>query len=342
MGLRLAVAGATGLVGQRLLEIIARKGQHVEEIGAFASADSAGRTIMCGERALTVQDLATADFAQYDAALFAVGDELSAEYVPQALAAGCAVVDKSNAFRLDPDVPLVVAGVNDDAISAETRLVANPNCSTIILSHALAPLERTFGLTRVFAVTYQSVSGAGGAAVDRFGRQVADAPATMEIARGADVDPEGFAFNVIPAVGGMRDGRCSEEWKLIEESRKVLRRPDLTVVAHAARVPVVVGHSIAVTVEIQRLAPREALVTALESSHDLLYFEEGHLPSPLSTQHHEAVEVGRLRGEPGLDNGWSFFVSGDNVNLGAALNGWRILEAMVKAGSVRARAGATI
>ncbi len=147
----------------------------------------------------------------------------------------------------------------------------------------------------------------------------------------------GFAYNVIPAIGGMQEGRCSEERKLIEETRKIFRRPELTVVAHAARVPVVVGHSIAVTIELQRLGPQPALVTAWESSNNVLFLADD-LPSPLSTQHHECVEVGRLRGEPGLDNGWSFFASGDNVNIGAALNGWRILELMVKAGAVRERA----
>jgi aspartate-semialdehyde dehydrogenase len=134
----------------------------------------------------------------------------------------------------------------------------------------------------------------------------------------------------------MRDGRCSEERKLIEESRKILSRPELTVVAHAARVPVVVGHSIAVTFELQRLVTREQLVSVLDHAPDVLYMED-ELPSPLTSQHHTAVEVGRLRGEEGLDNGWSLFVSGDNVNLGAALNGWRILQLMKKHGVVRER-----
>jgi aspartate-semialdehyde dehydrogenase len=339
MGIRIAIAGATGLVGQKLLDIIARDSSGIDEIGCFASADSAGRKVNCGARELTVQSLSSCDFANYDAALFCIGDELSAEYVPKALAAGCAVVDKSNAFRMDPNVPLVVAGVNDHAVTAGARLVANPNCSTIILAHALAPLEREFGLAQVFAVTYQSVSGAGLAAVDRFGAQVAESPSTRQIAAGAEVDSEGYAFNVIPAVGGMQDGRCSEERKLIEESRKVFERPDLTVVAHAARVPVVVGHSIAVTVELQRLAPLQLLTSAWDHAPSVMYLED-HLPSPLTTQHHECVEVGRLRPEPGLDNGWSFFISGDNVHLGAALNGWRILQLMIAAGAVRQRAAA--
>jgi aspartate-semialdehyde dehydrogenase len=341
MGLRLAIAGATGLVGQKLLDIAAREGHDLEQIGCFASADSAGKTVRCGSRELTVQSLADCDFSDYDAALFAIGDELSAQYVLKANSAGCAVVDKSNAFRLHPDVPLVVAGVNDDAVNSRSMLCANPNCSTIILLHALAPLERAFGISRVFVVTYQSVSGAGGGAVDHLGAQVLSAPGARDIAGGAEVDSAGYAYNVIPAIGGMRDGRCSEENKLIEESRKILRRPDLPVIAHAARVPVVVGHSIAVTVELQRMVPRQSLIDAWSSSHDVLYMED-ELPSPLTTQHHTAVEVGRLRPEPGTDNGWSFFISGDNVNLGAALNGWRILQLMVKAGAVRERAVSSV
>ena len=337
MGVRLAVAGATGLVGQRLLQIIAREGGDIAHIGCFASRESAGKTVRCGSRELTVQALADCDFREYDAAFFAIGDELSAHYVPLANAAGCAVVDKSNAFRMHPDVPLVVGGVNDDAVDARSMLVANPNCSTIILMHALGPIEREFGLSKIFATTYQSVSGAGGSGVDALAQQMAVAPTPHDIVHGAEVDSDGFAYNVVPAIGGMRDGRCSEERKLIEESRKILHRPDITVVAHAARVPVVVGHSIAVTFELQRLVTREQLVTVLDHAPDVIYMEDG-LPSPLTSQHHIAVEVGRLRGEEGLDNGWSMFISGDNINLGAALNGWRILQLMRKHGTVREHA----
>lgn len=339
MGVRLAIAGATGLVGQKLLQIIARERGDIEHIGCFASRSSAGKTLRCGSEELTVQSLADCDFHEYDAAFFAIGDELSAHYVPLANAAGCAVVDKSNAFRMHPDVPLVVGGVNDAAVSSRSMLVANPNCSTIILMHALAPIEREFGISKIFATTYQSVSGAGGSGVDALAEQIARSPSAREIVRGAEVDSDGFAYNVVPAVGGMRDGRCSEERKLIEESRKILGRPDMMVVAHAARVPVVVGHSIAVTFELQRLVTREQLIQVLDHAPNVIYMED-ELPSPLTSQHHIAVEVGRLRGEEGLDNGWSCFVSGDNINIGAALNGWRILQLMRSHGVVRQRTAA--
>jgi aspartate-semialdehyde dehydrogenase len=339
MGVRLAIAGATGLVGQKLLEIIARERGDIEHIGCFASRESAGKTVRCGTDELTVEALADCDFHDYDAAFFAIGDELSAHYAPLANAAGCAVVDKSNAFRMHPGVPLVVAGVNDTAIDTSSQLVANPNCSTIILMHALGPIEREFGISKIFATTYQSVSGAGGSGVDALASQISAGPDARQIVQGAEADSDGFAYNVVPAIGGMRDGRCSEERKLIEESKKILGRPELIVVAHAARVPVVVGHSIAVTFELQRLVTREQLISVLDHAPDVIYMED-ELPSPLTSQQHIAVEVGRLRGEEGLDNGWSCFVSGDNINIGAALNGWRILQLMHKHGVVRQKTAA--
>lgn len=336
MGLRIAIVGATGLVGARLLSLAGREPEI--EVGCFASASSAGKTVTCGERSITVQALADCDFAAYDAALFAIGDELSAEYVPRALVAGCAVVDKSNAFRLTPDVPLVVAGVNDAAVTAQSRLVANPNCSTIILAHALAPLEQGFGVRRVFAATYQSVSGAGAAGVARLAEELTAGPPPARVAEGAPVDAEGYAGNVIPQIGGLDElGRCGEEAKLVEETRKILGRPDLPVVAHSARVPVVVGHSIAVTVELDHAADEAAIRGAWQSSAYLTVMGGG-LPTPAGSARHDNVEVGRLRRESGVENGWSFFISGDNVNIGAGLNGWRILQLLRLNGVVREQA----
>lgn len=331
MGLKLAVAGATGLVGQELLRIVE---QHtgIEQLGLLASAASAGTMQSWLGRQWQVEDLAECSFAQYDAAFFCVGDELSAKHVPRALAAGCAVVDKSNAFRLAPDVPLVVGGVNDQAIKPASKLVANPNCSTIILAHALAPLARKYGLRRVWAATYQSVSGAGGPGVEQLAREIADRGAPHELLKRPQTDAESFAYNVVPAIGRLDGlGRCGEEAKLVEETRKILGQPQLQVIAHSARVPVVIGHSIAVTVELDEQAPADELADAWWEAPDVLYMGEG-LPEPLSAARHDQVEVGRLRPEPQLKHGWSFFVSGDNLRLGAALNGWRILETMIETG----------
>jgi len=332
MGLKLAVAGATGLVGQELLRIVEEQLDGVEDLGLYASAASSGLTQSWLNRKWRIAELAGCDFSKYDAAFFCVGDELSAKHVPRALQAGCAVVDKSNTYRLSPDVPLVVSGVNDEAIKANNRLVANPNCSTIILAHALAPLARRYGLRRVWAATYQSVSGAGGPGVDQLARQMSNQGAPHALLKRPQTDAESFAYNVVPAIGKLDGlGRCGEEAKLVEETRKILSLPQLSVIAHSVRVPVVIGHSIAVTVELDTHADRDELANAWWEAPDVLYMGEA-LPEPLSAARHDQVEVGRLRPEPQLKHGWSFFVSGDNLRLGAALNGWRILELMIDAG----------
>ncbi|MCH7472536.1 aspartate-semialdehyde dehydrogenase [bacterium] len=338
MDLRLAIIGATGLVGRELLRIIESKQPPLSALGLYASADSAGAIVRALAEDIEVRPLVECDFSKYDAALFCVGDELSLKHVPAALDAGCSVVDKSNAFRLDPGVPLVVAGVNDDAVTANSRLVANPNCSTIVLAHAIGPLAARFGIARLWVATYQSVSGAGRRAVEGLRRQV-EQPGICDslLAREPGLE-SGLAFNVIPSIGEIDElGRCSEEAKLCEETRKILGMAELVVIAHSARVPVVIGHGIAVTVELEQPASEEGLLSAWrESSH--LRLMEQQLPTPLSAARHEQVEVGRLRQEGQLENGWSFFVCGDNLNIGAALNGWRILGLMQMAGAVPAAA----
>lgn len=334
-GLRLAIAGATGLVGQELLRILEAQGPPVADLGLYASAHSAGQGQHWLGRDWQVADLATCDFAGYDLAFFCIGDELSARYVPLALAAGCAVIDKSNAFRLKADVPLVVGGVNDEAVTPHTPLVANPNCSTIILVHALAPLLRQFGLSRVWVATYQSVSGAGGPGVDKLAAELALAGDPRAMLERPDITPGSFAYNVVPGIGRLDDlGRCGEEAKLVDESRKILACEDLAVVAHAARVPVVIGHSMAVTVELQRSATIEQVAGAWQAAPDVAYLAQ-ELPAPVDSARHERVAAGRLRREPQLEHGWSFFISGDNLRLGAALNGWRIMRRMLAAGVLR-------
>jgi aspartate-semialdehyde dehydrogenase len=332
-GLRVAIAGATGLVGRELLAIAEREDALPLDpaLGLFASANSAGTELTFKGGTALVRDLATCDFAAFDAVLFCVGDELSARYVPQAVDAGCLVVDKSNAFRLAPDVPLVVAGVNDAAV-AGSPLVANPNCSTIILAHALDPLRRTFGLRSVFAATYQSVSGAGRSGAQSLLSGIEDSlpQLSRDLLERPELNSSGFAHNVIPAIGRIdSEGRCSEEAKLVKETRKIFSLPELPVTAHAVRVPVLVGHSIAVTVELEQAAARADLIAEWEGAPDARWLEAG-LPTPVSAMHHPQVEIGRLRAEPHLHNGWSFFISGDNLTLGAALNGWRILRLLAE------------
>lgn len=334
MALRLAIAGATGVVGSELLEIINREQPQLAGLGLYASSASAGDSLDVLGSAVTVRDLAQCDFTQYDAALFCVGDELSAQYVPLAREAGCAVVDKSNTYRLDPAVPLVVAGVNEQTITADSRLVANPNCTTIVLLNALAPLQRSFGLRSVFAASYQSVSGAGRAAVTQLISELERSGVTAEHQDPAALTPDAIAFNVQPRIGRLdAAGRASEETKLIEETRKILDDPQLSIVAHAVRVPVLVGHSIATTVELYSTAGAPDIEQAWRETPTCSYLD-AELPTPLGSRRHDQVEIGRLRAEPQLQNGWSFFVSGDNLRIGAALNGWWILQAMARAGAI--------
>lgn len=334
MNLRLAIVGATGLVGRKLLRIMAAEGFAPQDLGLFASEESAGDSIEWQGRSWPVQALTECDFSSYDAALFCVGDELSAQYVPQALEAGCAVVDKSNTYRLDPAVPLIVPGANDHALVEGTRLVANPNCTTIVLMHALAPLAKSFGLRRMFVATYQSVSGAGKGGVAQLKSELA-AIGPVDSVEEVQSERSYTAFNVLPGIGSLDgQGRAGEEAKLIEESRKILELPELKIACHAVRVPVFIGHAIAVSVELGREAGGQELLNAWSSSPNVKLMDD-ELPTPVGVSAHDCVEVGRIRREPALENGLSFFVCGDNVNIGAALNGWRILKLMSAAGAVR-------
>jgi aspartate-semialdehyde dehydrogenase len=341
MSINVAVVGATGLVGQELLRIVEAEGAPLTKLGLFASQASAGmRQRWLGEDHQVVA-LDAADFSAYHAVFFCVGDELSARHVPSALAAGCSVIDKSNAFRLAPDVPLLVVGVNDEAVTPSSRLVANPNCTTIILVHALWPLQRRFGLKRVWVATYQSASGAGAPGVRKLSADLESAGPPDAMLGHAPGDAASFAYNVVPAIGSLDSaGRCGEEAKLIAESRKILDEPGLPMAAHTVRVPVVVGHSMAVSVELGQHATATDTAAALASSPDVQFIEHG-CPTPVTASSHDRVEVGRLRSEDGIENGWSFFVSGDNLRIGAALNGWRIFKLMLAAGAVSASARST-
>ena len=331
VGLKLAIAGATGLVGGEILRIIERQRLQLAHLGLYASERSAGEEITVLGKTHRVAALTDCDFTQYDAALFCIGDELSGEHVPRALAAGCKVVDKSNCFRLDPRVPLLVTGVNDAAWTGEGLLAANPNCTTIVLVHALAPFAR-FGLKRVFAATYQSMSGAGKDAAQSLLTQTQAALADWH-GMYSTLPTDGMAFNVQPRIGGINEhGQASEEAKLVAESRKILGMPGLPVISHSVRVPVFVGHSIAVTVELERTANIETITEAWRGSPDLKVLQGEQVPTPAACATHEQVEVGRLRAEPGIVNGWSFFVAGDNLRIGAAINGWRILELITSTG----------
>ena len=327
-----AVVGATGAVGETMLSILEQRDFPVGELIALASARSAGSTVRFKGRDIVVRDLATFDPKGVDIALFSAGGDISKEYAPKFAAAGAIVIDNSSAFRQDADVPLVVSEVNPDALASIPRgIVANPNCSTMQMLVALAPIHRAVGIERINVCTYQSVSGGGRSAMEELGRQ------TAALLNGQDPDPQRFpvqiAFNLIPHIDDFLDnGYTREEMKIVWESRKILDLPSLAVSATAVRVPVRVGHGAAVRAEFDRvIAPDEARAhwrpfPGLEVVDEP---ERGRYPTPLLAEGRDAVLVGRARNDLSDPKALEFFVASDNLRKGAALNAVQIAEALL-------------
>lgn len=327
--MRICILGATGLVGRELLHLIPRAWPGAR-LALFASRDQGlaheGRNL----EVLAASQLDAADAAGGDLAFVALDDEHSARYVPRLLALGYRVVDKSNAFRGDPRVPLVVAGVNDGLVDGEVRLVANPNCTTIPLMLALAPLRRVFGARHLAVATYQAISGAGLATLDQF---LLDARVGHEAQDrlGQIFAPGGYAGNVVPHNGKTdASGYSAEERKLMTESCKILAAPDLAVSAQACRVPVAVGHYEHVWLGCERPAtPEEVLSVWSDPRHArflrVVASADGAGLSALACVHERDLAlVGRVRRDPRDPLGVCFTVAGDNLRLGAATNAVRI------------------
>jgi aspartate-semialdehyde dehydrogenase len=311
---RIGVVGATGAVGTVTLELLAER--DLGDVRAFASSRSAGRRVSYGPDAIEVEEASPEALAsgELDLAFFSVGTATSRELVPPTAGSGTVCIDKSDAFRLADGVPLVVAGVNDDVLDRD-RIVANPNCSAIQLSCALAPLHAAAGIARVRLATYQSMSGAGDAAMRRH-RETA--PGDTDLAM--DWELEGDEF--------------SEEWKLRAETRKILDLPDLPLQAHCVRAPVLVGHAQAVWLETERpLTPEEAR-EALALAPNLA-FEE--LATPGVAAGRDEVLVGRIRRDPTVENGLALWIVNDNLRKGAALNAVQIAERVLEAAAASGR-----
>ncbi len=325
-----AVVGATGAVGRETIKTLEQRGFPVSRLRLFASGRSAGETIDFSGNPVTIENLANADFRGVDLVLSAPGASVSREFAPRAVAAGAIVVDKSSAFRMDPDVPLVVPEVNPEAAKTHKGILASPNCSTIPLVLALAPLHREFGVERVVVSTYQAVSGAGRKAVDELLQQVVavfgQRPTEVKVL------PHQIAFNVVPQVEDFRPedgGFTTEETKIVEESRKILGIADLRVVATCARVPVMNGHSESVVIETRKPVPVEAARELLAASPGLEVRDDpamGEYPMALDAAGQDEVLVGRLRRDPTVANGLAFWLVADNLRKGAALNAVQIAE----------------
>jgi len=322
---RVAVVGATGVVGETLLRILEERRFPISSLRAFATARSAGSVVRSGAREATVEviDASTPDpslFEGVDVAFFAVGDAVSAAYGRLITSRGVLVIDKSSAYRLEPDVPLVVPEVNGAEVSG-CRLIANPNCSTIPLAMSLAPIDRALGLAWVSVSTYQSVSGAGRDAVVELEAQ------TRGEDRAAAALPRRIAGNVIPEVGSFEAGGDSgEESKVAAELRKIISRPDLAVSATTVRVPVAVGHSEAVAFATKRPATRDEIRNILANAPGLTFTDGTAYATPLDVAGTDVVAVGRLRPDHAHENAWLIWVVCDNLRKGAATNAVQIAE----------------
>ncbi len=334
MGYSVAVVGATGAVGREMLSILAERDFPADDVVALASPRSVGHEVSFGEKkVLKVQDLAGFDFAGTDIALFSPGAKVSALHAPRAADAGCIVIDNTSHFRMEPDVPLVVPEVNAEAIAGyvERNIISNPNCSTMQLVVALKPLHDLATIERVVVATYQSVSGAGRASMD----ELFDQTKALYVHR--QKEPERFnkrmAFNVIPHIDVfLPDGSTKEEWKMAQETKKILD-PDIEIVATCVRVPVFVGHAEAVHVEFAHPIGEDAARDALREAPGVMVIdnrdEDGGYVTPLECVGEDAVFVSRIRQDPTVPNGLALWVVSDNLRKGAALNTVQIAEILV-------------
>jgi aspartate-semialdehyde dehydrogenase len=338
MGLKVAVVGATGAVGTEMLRILESRAFPVDDLVPLASSRSAGRTITFRGRDVTVQALSLDALSGVDLSLSAAGASVAKGFVRDAAAAGTVCIDKSSAFRMDPDVPLVVPEVNPEALEGSPRIIAVPNCTTIVAMMALAPLHRAAGLRSLVLSSYQAVSGAGRDGTRELADQIEKLHDQVEELGHPDLDalPSGdvfgktMAFNVLPKIDSFaEDGSTREEVKTIEESRKILGVEDLDVAATCVRVPVPVGHSVSLLARFSRaIAPEEARALLQEAEGVELCDDpaSGVYPTPLEAAGRDEVLVGRVRRAPGHDDSLLLFACGDNLRKGAALNGIQIAE----------------
>lgn len=326
-----AIVGATGAVGVEMIRVLERRQFPVGKLTLLASARSAGKKLTFHGEELTVQELTKDSFAGVDIALFSAGGGISKEFAPHAVAADAVVIDNSSAFRMDESVPLVVPEINGADAARHRGIIANPNCTTAVTLMALHPLHEAFGVTRVFASSYQAVSGTGAAAILELENQVKAIVSGETIPR--SVYPHQIAFNVLPQVDSFLDtGYTREEMKMQNEGRRIMHHPTFRASVTCVRVPVYRAHSVAVSAEFERPVSLEKAYEALRQAPGLNVVDEpaaGKYPMPLFTAGQDDCEVGRLRLDCALENGLAFWVSGDQILKGAALNAVQIAELLV-------------
>jgi aspartate-semialdehyde dehydrogenase len=331
MGYRIVVAGATGNVGREILAILTEREFPIDELAAVASSRSQGLDVEIGDTGRTVkcQNIDNFDWTGWDMAIFAIGSEGTAIHAPKAAAAGCVVIDNSSLYRMDPDVPLIVPEVNPDAIDGYVKknIIANPNCSTAQMVVALKPLHDAATIKRVVVATYQSVSGAGKSGMDELWNQ------TRQIFVGDEKDVQKFtkqiAFNVIPHIDSfLDDGSTKEEWKMVAETKKILD-PKIKVTATCVRVPVFVGHSEAINIEMEKELSAEDAQRILREAPGVMLVdkrEDGGYITPIECVGDYATFISRVRDDSTVENGLNLWCVSDNLRKGAALNAVQIAE----------------
>ena len=333
-----AVVGATGLVGETMIQVLQERDFPVAQLFALASSRSLGKSVRFRGREIPVQDLAEFDFKQVQIGLFSAGGAISREFAPKAAAAGCIVIDNTSEFRYDDEIPLIVPEVNAHAIPRYKKrgIIANPNCSTIQMLVALKPIHDAVGIERINVATYQSVSGAGREAVEELASQ------TATLLRGegpvkAGVIPKQIAFNVVPHIDVFQDnGYTKEEMKMVWETHKILEDPSIRVNPTCVRVPVFFGHSEALHIETRRKITAREARALLEKAPGIEVMDErtagGYPTAATEAANRDTVYVGRIREDISSDRGLDLWVVSDNVRKGAATNSVQIAEILVRGG----------
>lgn len=330
---RIAIAGATGAVGRMLLQVIEERGFPISTLRLMASERSAGTVVGALGRTIVVEDLATADFTGIDITFFSAGTPVSARFAAKAAACGALVIDNTNAFRMDPDCPLVVPQVNSALLATRpvSGIIANPNCSTIPLVRLLLPIQEEYGLQRVTVATYQAASGGGQSGIEELREGTKNVLAGLPLT--AKRFPEPLAFNTVPVIDRFQhDGSTLEERKMRQESRRILGLPSLDLVATCVRVPVENGHSEAVVVDCERPVDAAELSRLLAAQAEVEVWKD-RVPTPRTVAGRpNLVHVGRIRADPEHPARVLFWLVADNLRVGAALNALQIAEQAVEAG----------
>ena len=328
---RVAVVGATGAVGVEMIKTLGKRNFPVSKLTLLASARSSGKKLKFRNQEIAVGELTKDSFKGIDIALFSAGGGISKEFAPLAAKAGCVVIDNSSAFRMDDSVPLVIPEINAADVSLHQGIIANPNCTTAITLMALFPLHEAFNVGRIFAASYQAVSGAGAKAIEELERQVRQVVSGKPVTK--EVYPHQIAFNVLPQVDSfLPDGYTKEEMKMQNEGRKIMHHPAFRASVTCVRVPVYRAHSVAVSAEFTQPVSVDAARAVLSRAPGLDLVddpEKKEYPMPLYTAEKDNCQVGRIRTDCALDNGLCFWVSGDQLLKGAALNAVQIAEELL-------------